>query len=382
MKVIAKGIDVSTFQKSIDWGKVKADGIGFAMLRGGYGRYEKDETFEANYKNAKKAGVPVGVYHYSYADTVNKAIQEANFTLSYLKGKQLEYPIAFDIEEPSVYQLSKPLVTSIIKAYCDTVAAAGYCVVLYSNKNWLTTKIDVKNIGGYDIWLAQYNNEVTYKGTYTMWQYSSKGSVSGIKSRVDMNYSYFDYPVYIKKKGLNGFSKPSSSNNTLSKTDDKTTTTKPTSSTKIKAGDVVKITGSKYYNGAVIPSWVKARQWVVYSVSGDKVIINQDRAKQYAIMSPVKIKDVTLVSSSSTTTTKPSTNTSKSNVIEVGDVVKITGKYYYNSKNKIPLWVRLKQWVVFSISGNRIVIDKDVNGKNAIMSPIARGDLKLVRKGK
>ena len=96
-----KGIDVSVWNGTIDWKKVKTAGIQFAMLRGGYGTNGKDSKFEQNYKNAKAVGIPIGVYHYSYAKTVKAAEQEAKLCLSYIKGKQLEYPVAFDIEDGS-----------------------------------------------------------------------------------------------------------------------------------------------------------------------------------------------------------------------------------------------------------------------------------------
>ena len=105
-----KGIDVSTFQGNVNWAKVKKAGYEFAMIRGGYGKIaktQKDAQFENNYKNAKLAGMPIGVYHYSYAQTVDDAKKEAAFCLSYLKGKKLECPIAYDVEDSSQSNLSK-----------------------------------------------------------------------------------------------------------------------------------------------------------------------------------------------------------------------------------------------------------------------------------
>ncbi len=166
MDVIAKGIDVSVFQGTIDWKKVKADGIQFAMLRGGYGKNSSqiDEHFEKNYKNAKAAGVPVGVYHYSYATTTAGAKKEAEFCLSYLKGKQFEYPIAFDIEDLSQSSLTVAELTAITKTFCSAIEKAGYYVVIYANKHWLSDKLDMIALKDYDVWVAQYNSEVTYKG--------------------------------------------------------------------------------------------------------------------------------------------------------------------------------------------------------------------------
>ena len=202
-----KGIDVSTFQGDIDWNKVKKGGTEFALIRGGYGRYEVDEKFELNYKNAKKADMPVGVYHYSYANTVEKAKQEAAFCLSYLKGKKLEYPVAFDIEDKSIYSLSRELLTDIAYAFCNEIEKNGYYVCIYSYKAFLQNKLDMKKLSRFDVWVAQWNDECTYNGKYGMWQYSDKGKVSGISGRVDLDKAYKDYPKIMKEYGLNGFKK-------------------------------------------------------------------------------------------------------------------------------------------------------------------------------
>ena len=199
-----KGIDVSKHNGTIDWAKVKAAGVQFAMLRAGYGRYDnqKDERFESNYKGATAAGIPVGAYHYSYATTAEQAKQEAEVFLGWIKGKNLTYPVAFDIEDKKQANLGVSLISDIIRAFCETVEAAGYYVVVYANKDWLTNRIDADCKSRYDIWLAQWTSEPTYTGSYGMWQYSSKGSVDGISGRVDMNIAYKDYPSVIA--GMNG----------------------------------------------------------------------------------------------------------------------------------------------------------------------------------
>lgn len=202
-----KGIDVSVFQGVIDWDKVKAAGVQFAMLRGGYGRSGKDERFESNYKKAKKAGVPVGVYHYSYADSIEKAKAEAQFCISYLKGKTLEYPIAFDIEEKTQAILTNERRTDIVKAFCDAMEKAGYYVVIYSSKDWLVNKLNMSKLRAYDVWVAQWAAQCTYTGNYGMWQFSDKGRVDGINGYVDLDYAYKNYPSIMKAAGLNGYFK-------------------------------------------------------------------------------------------------------------------------------------------------------------------------------
>ena len=198
-----KGIDVSKHNGTIDWAKVKAAGVQFAMLRAGYGRYDnqKDERFEANYKGATAAGIPVGAYHYSYATTAEQAKQEAEVFLGWIKGKTLTYPVAFDIEDKKQANLGVSLISDIIRAFCEAVEAAGYYVVVYANKDWLTNRIDADCKSRYDIWLAQWTSEPTYTGSFGLWQYTSDGAVDGIAGRVDMNIAYKDYPSIIAGMG-------------------------------------------------------------------------------------------------------------------------------------------------------------------------------------
>ncbi len=104
-----KGIDVSVHNGDIDWQKVKADGIDFAIIRAGYGKLEsqKGQKFEQNYKNAKATGIPIGAYWYSYAMTPEEAELEADVFLSVIKGKQFEFPVYFDLEEKKQFDLGK-----------------------------------------------------------------------------------------------------------------------------------------------------------------------------------------------------------------------------------------------------------------------------------
>lgn len=211
MSINRKGIDVSTWQGEIDWQKVKADGIEFAMLRSSFGKEnpdkQTDNRFYQNMKNAKAAGVPVGAYHYSYATSVEDAKQEADFFLSVVKGCQFEYPVAFDIEDSSQLNLGKKLITDIIMAFCERVQSAGYYVSIYTNLDWINNRIDMSRAKVFDIWLAQWNDKPTYSGTFGLWQYTSKGQVDGIQGNVDMNIAYYDYPTIIKNAGLNGYTK-------------------------------------------------------------------------------------------------------------------------------------------------------------------------------
>lgn len=204
-----KGVDVSSHQGKIDWGKVKASGVQFAILRAGYGKVitQKDSCFESNYSGAKAAGVPIGVYWYSYAKTPEDARLEADVLLEVIKGKCFEYPIFFDVEEQSQFALGKDKVSAIIRAFLEEVEKNGYWVGLYMSASPLKSYVSDTILQRYAIWVANYGvSRPSYNGNYGIWQYSSTGSVNGISGNVDLDYSYVDYPTQIKAKGLNGFS--------------------------------------------------------------------------------------------------------------------------------------------------------------------------------
>lgn len=190
-----KGIDVSRWQSAIDWNKVKADGVKFAMIRCGTGAYggSKDAHFEYNYSNAKAAGIAVGAYFYSYALTVEQAKKEAQNCLAFIKGKKFEYPVVFDIEDKTQRNLGEKLISDMIRAFCEEIKAAGYIPCIYANKDWLDNRIDDDCKNKYDVWLAQWSERATYTGKYKIWQYTSSGSVNGISGNVDMNISLYDY---------------------------------------------------------------------------------------------------------------------------------------------------------------------------------------------
>lgn len=190
-----QGIDVSHHQGAIDWTKVKAD---FAIIRAGYGKYayQEDPCFEDNIKGAYNAGIPVGVYWYSYADTAAEARQEAEVCLTVIKPYEdmITLPVFFDQEyEPAILAAWNSIRTECCVAFIKAIEAAGYKAGLYGSQDWLDNKIDDSQIPATaTVWVAQYSNECTYKGRYTIWQYTSDGSVDGIKGRVDLNQALDD----------------------------------------------------------------------------------------------------------------------------------------------------------------------------------------------
>lgn len=213
---MTKIIDVSEYQPNIDYAKVKAAGIGGAILRCGYTGWgsshslNADKCFEKHYTGFKAAGVSVGAYYYSTADTVEFAKKEADFVQSLLKGKQLELPVYYDIENNERQgKLSKALLTEIADAFCAAMEAAGYFVGVYANTSWFTNKLDHAALSEkYTIWLADYRGDSANKTLKRdIWQYSSTGSVNGINGNVDVNECYRDFPSIIRAAGLNGCGK-------------------------------------------------------------------------------------------------------------------------------------------------------------------------------
>lgn len=211
---IYRGIDVSQWQGDIDWQKVKADVVDFAILRAGYGRGNIDPKFERNADECTRLEIPFGVYWFSYAYTVEMARSEAKHCLEAVKTYKLDYPIAFDFEYDSVdfalnnnVAVSKELASAMARAFLDEIKAAGYYAVLYANPAYLASYFDEKIPGEYDIWLAQWPYKIPSPEPKPfqaggLWQYTSNGSVNGINGRVDMNYAYRDYP------GIIGGSRP------------------------------------------------------------------------------------------------------------------------------------------------------------------------------
>lgn len=188
----AKGVDVSCWNKTIDWAKVKNSGIRFAILRCGYGQdqtNQDDSTFLYNAKECERLGIPYGVYLYSYAKSVSGAKGEANHTLRLLKGRKITLPVYYDLEEKSVKNsVSNSTIAQMAQTYCDMIEAKGYDAGIYANLDWWKNTLTSSNLDKYEKWVAQYNTKCNYAKDYRIWQYSSDGSVPGISGRVDVNY--------------------------------------------------------------------------------------------------------------------------------------------------------------------------------------------------
>lgn len=198
------GIDVSTWNEVSSWSKVKDSGIDYVIVRCGFRGYGSgslvaDDMFDSHMKGALNAGLKVGVYFFTQAVSEKEAVEEASMCLQMVSGYKLSYPIFIDMEDAGsssarTNKLSNAQRTSIVRAFCDTIRAGGYTAGLYANKYYLEDRINTSQLSSNTvIWLAHYTSKTSYAGHYEMWQYSSTGSVPGIKGYVDLNIGYVSY---------------------------------------------------------------------------------------------------------------------------------------------------------------------------------------------
>ena len=194
----AKGIDVSQWQGAVNWQAVKNSGVKYAMIRIGNTKYGLDTQFAANMAGANAAGLKVGCYVYTYATTVQEAVADATLAVQAMASFTVSYPVAIDMEDECHKKLTPQQQADIVNAFCAVIYNAGYSPMVYSSSNWFKTRMG--NVL-WDHWVAQYNTGCDYP-YFTMWQYTSSGSVSGISGRVDMNYLYKDYDTLIPANGF------------------------------------------------------------------------------------------------------------------------------------------------------------------------------------
>lgn len=191
-----KGVDISKHNGDVDMKKIKKAGYDFVMIRCGYGgdyTSQDDSKYEANVKKCEEAGMPWGVYLYSYALNTDDAKSEVKHTLRLLKGKKPNLPIAFDMEDADGYKKnngmpSNATLVKICKTYLKGIKDAGYYPILYASLSWFKNQLNNEELlNTYDIWLAQWNTECTFKGkNLGIWQYGGEtnyiesNSISGV----------------------------------------------------------------------------------------------------------------------------------------------------------------------------------------------------------
>ena len=193
------GIDVSAHQQDIDWQRVAASGVQFAILRAGYrgyteGSIQEDAYFEQNLAGAIDAGLDVGVYFFSQAMDEQEAREEARFVLDKISGYQLAYPVFFDWEKIGADARSDAMdltsLTTVTDTFCSEIEAAGYQAGLYFNQQLGYEELHLPSLQGYTFWLAEYNDTPSFTYDFDLWQYASDGSVDGIDGDVDLNLAF------------------------------------------------------------------------------------------------------------------------------------------------------------------------------------------------
>lgn len=201
--VSIKGIDVSSYQSDIDWKKVADDGVKFAFIRLGYRGYESgeltlDNRFEDNIVGALSNGIRVGVYFVTQAVSVEEAREEAQFVLDAIAPYNVTWPVVLDLEStsgahPRTEDLLPSQRTNYVIEFCKAVEKKGYTTMLYSNIGWFINQLELERLDEYDKWFAQYFNRPFFPYEFQVWQYTSSGSVAGIKGNVDLNIAMYDY---------------------------------------------------------------------------------------------------------------------------------------------------------------------------------------------
>ena len=207
------GIDISYHNGEIDFEKIKSK-IDFVIMRAGYGNKtadSKEVKFDIYYEEAKRNNIPVGAYWYCYATTPEEALVEAKTFMNKVKGKKFEFPIYYDVEEPSILNTGAENVNALINTFCEELEKNNYFCGLYSSSNYLINLISEEIKEKYAIWVAHWGvDKPSYEGPWGIWQYTSDGHVDGVQSkRVDLDVAVIDYEFIIKKLGKNGYNKHS-----------------------------------------------------------------------------------------------------------------------------------------------------------------------------
>ena len=261
-----KGIDVSLWQGDINWKSVYNDGVRFAMIKATQGKNIVDPQFANNIVGAYSAGVACGTYHYLSATTVNGAIEEAEFFAKTMEPYRdcITLWSAIDVEERKHQDLDNSTLTDIVIAFCETVKTLGYEPMLYANGNFISYHYEFDRLRKYPLWYACWydaeteNDKPIRDYDYKIWQHGV-GRVNGIGGDVDADFGYFDLPE----------AEP------------------------VVEGDIVKVKPGAYYYGTSIevPEFVLEKDWIVSSVSGDRVVIDASTDGLAQINSAVYQKD-------------------------------------------------------------------------------------------
>lgn len=315
----AQGIDVSYHQGTIDWEKVKNSGqVDFAIIRCGIGmdQTNQDDTqWENNTSECERLGISYGTFLYSYADTVEKARSEAQHVVRLVQGKNLTYPIYYDMEDNSVMnKIDSKTAGEIAQTFLNTLEANGYKnVAVYSSKSLFETKLTADIFNRYPRWVAHYNDTCGYQGSYHMWQYINKGQIDGITGNVDLDYKIGNWTSA-------GYTPAPATPTTPATPVAPTTAVKKTTVSNPKAPTIksLKKSGKKA---------IKITYKKVSGVSGYQIYMSTKKKSGY--------KKIATLSSKKSSYTKGKLKKGKKYYFKVRTMKKVSGKYRYSSFSKV-----------------------------------------------
>ena len=315
----AQGIDVSYHQGTIDWEKVKNSGqVDFAIIRCGIGmdQTNQDDTqWENNTSECERLGIPYGTFLYSYADTVEKAHSEAQHVIRLVQGKNLTYPIYYDMEDNSVMnKIDSKTAGEIAQTFLNTLEANGYKnVAVYSSKSLFETKLTADIFNRYPRWVAHYNDTCGYQGSYHMWQYTNKGQIDGITGNVDLDYKIGNWTSA-------GYTPAPATPTTPAAPVAPTAAVKKTTVSNPKAPTIksLKKSGKKA---------IKITYKKVSGVSGYQIYMSTKKKSGY--------KKIATLSSKKSSYTKGKLKKGKKYYFKVRTMKKVSGKYRYSSFSKV-----------------------------------------------
>lgn len=315
----AQGIDVSYHQGRIDWEKVKNSGqVDFAIIRCGIGmdQTNQDDTqWENNTSECERLGIPYGTFLYSYADTVEKARSEAQHVIRLVQGKNLTYPIYYDMEDNSVMnKIDSKTAGEIAQTFLNTLEANGYKnVAVYSSKSLFETKLTADIFNRYPRWVAHYNDTCGYQGSYHMWQYTNKGQIDGITGNVDLDYKIGNWICA-------GYTPAPATPTTPAAPVAPTAAVKKTTVSNPKATTIksLKKSGKKA---------IKITYKKVSGVSGYQIYMSTKKKSGY--------KKIATLSSKKSSYTKGKLKKGKKYYFKVRTMKKVSGKYRYSSFSKV-----------------------------------------------
>ena len=198
---VRQGLDVSAHQGEINWKKLKKAGFKFVFIRilarayGEKGQLLPDQRFEENYKGARKAGLDIGVYVFSQAVDKKEALEEADYVIGHLKGKELDLPVVFDPEKirndkARTDNVSGAQFTKNTIAFCEKIRKAGYEPMIYSNMVWEDQVFEMEKLQDYPVWYGDYEKQPQTPYAFTFWQYTEKGEAPGVSGRTDLDIQF------------------------------------------------------------------------------------------------------------------------------------------------------------------------------------------------